>query len=399
MASGKSSDYELAEALSELERRSKIPSDMGFHSGSARLNGGSGYPLKTPWLGAYWTYRRINPGVAVDDLLVKLESLGAPAGVADKFRGSLLGLAMGDALGTTLEFSVRDRGQVEDIVGGGPFQLEKGYWTDDTSMACCLAYSLLKRGNFDPRHQMECYSYWYLYGAYSPTGRCFDIGNTVRRAITRFLASGEAFSGDSDPASAGNGSLMRLAPVVLFFYPDFERAVEFAGQSSRTTHQAPEAIDACRYFGALLHGAISGVDKSVLLDGLYSPIPGYWDAHPLQPAIERVAKGSYKHKTRSEIASDGYVVHTLEAALWAFYRCTDFRGGALEAVNLAGDADTTGAVFGQLAGAYFGETGLPIDWIIKTHAAHGFYHFADDLLLGSRLPSEGGSVEEMGEGL
>jgi ADP-ribosyl-[dinitrogen reductase] hydrolase len=203
---------------------------------------------------------------------------------------------------------------------------------------------------------------------------------STRKALERFLTDGEPYAGSTDPFSAGNGSLSRLAPVVLFFSDDFETAIYFAGESSRTTHQAIEAIDACRYFAALLFGAINGESKEKLLTGLYSPVPGYWSDHPLTPSIEQIARGSYKNKPRDQIASSGYVVHTLEAALWAFYRNDDFRSGLLEAVNLAGDADSVGAVYGQLAGAYYGETSLPIEWILHLHEAQGFYHFAEDIM-------------------
>lgn len=369
----------VEDQLNGSAAQQSVPSDMGFRHISRALNAGE--PVRTPWLGSYLMFRRAHDAATPAELFEKLASLGAPASpIIDRFRGAMLGLAIGDALGTTLEFAPRDQQKVTDIVGGGPFELLPGQWTDDTSMACCLAYSLIKSEGFDPKHQMESYVHWYLHNAYSPTGRLVDIGNTVRQALDRFLATGEPFAGSTAADAAGNGSLMRLAPVALFFHPSFEKTVHFAGESSRTTHQAREAIDACRYLGALLHGALAGVDKQLLLSERYSPVAGYWDAHPLSPAIEKVACGSYRGKERGAISSSGYVVHTLEAALWAFARTTDFRAGALDAVNLAGDADTVGAVYGQLAGAFYGETGIPADWIAKTQAAHGFYHFAEDLL-------------------
>jgi ADP-ribosyl-[dinitrogen reductase] hydrolase len=173
--------------------------------------------------------------------------------------------------------------------------------------------------------------------------------------------------------------LMRLAPIPVFYSDSFEKTVHYSGLSSQTTHKAIEAIDACRYFGALIFGALHGVGKEQLLDGLYSPIEGYWEANPLTFSIKTVAEGSYKIKSRDEISSSGYVVHTMEAALWAFYNYDNFHDGVLAAVNLADDSDTVGAVYGQLAGAFFGETALPIEWILKMHGAQGFYHFAQDL--------------------
>lgn len=138
-----------------------------------------------------------------------------------RYRGSLLGLAAGDALGTTAEFKAPGTfSPLKDIVGGGPFNLKPGQWTDDTSMALCLAESLVSRNGFDAQDQMERYSRWRNEGYLSSTGRCFDIGNTVSQALVRFARTGDPFAGFADPRSAGNGSLMRLAPVPLFFAED-----------------------------------------------------------------------------------------------------------------------------------------------------------------------------------
>ncbi|MFP3243401.1 MAG: ADP-ribosylglycohydrolase family protein [Paraburkholderia sp.] len=366
-------------SVERFTRRNQYPADMGFQPYSRRFSNES-IDLKTPWLAEYFRYRNRHPLARSADLLAVLGQLGADnSELANRFRGSLLGLAIGDALGTTLEFAPRDSGTVTDIVGGGPFILKAGEWTDDTSMACCLAYSLIKVGKFDAKDVMQAFSYWYRFGAYSPTGRCFDIGGTTRAAIDRYLATGDPIAGLTAPSAAGNGSLMRLAPVVLRYSSNFEDAVYFAAESSRLTHGAQEAVDACRFFAALLWGALAGVPKAVLLSDRYSPIPSYWDRYPLAPAVERVARGSYKNKSRKDISSSGYVIDTLEAALWAFHNNNGFESGVLAAVNLADDADTVGAVFGQLAGAHYGETGLPVKWIVNTHAALGFYHFAQDL--------------------
>ena len=285
-----------------------------------------------------------------------------------RFRGCLLGLAAGDALGTTLEF--RSPGSftpIEEMTGGGPFHLQPGQWTDDTSMALCLAESLIecsqaKGQAFDPRDQMERYLRWYHHGHLSSTGRCFDIGVTCRQALQRFERTQEPFSGSTDPYSAGNGSLMRLAPVVLAYSQHPEQAIHFAGESSRTTHAAPAAVDACRYYAALLVGALQGVPKADLLSGHYSPIPGYWQAHLLAPEIAEIASGTFKTRQPPEIKGSGYVVRSLEAALWAFYHSSSFRQGCLLAANLGDDADTTAAIYGQLAGAFYGESDIPEAW-------------------------------------
>lgn len=280
-----------------------------------------------------------------------------------RYRGALLGLATGDALGTTIEF--RPPGSfdpVSDMIGGGPFALRPGEWTDDTAMALCLAESLAECSAFDARDQMERYVDWWRHGKFSVKGYCFDIGNTTQDALGQFLKTGEPFAGSTNPRSAGNGSLMRLAPVPLFFARDPAAAIAWSGESSRTTHGAATAVDACRFFGALIAGAVRGAGRDELLSGTFSPEPDTWTRHPLCPEIQAVAAGSYKRKNPPAIQGTGYVVQSLEAALWAFYHADNFRDGCLNAVNLGDDADTTGAVYGQLAGAFYGETGIPEEW-------------------------------------
>jgi len=281
-----------------------------------------------------------------------------------RFRGALIGLAAGDAVGTTVEFKSRGTfPPVTDLIGGGPFDLEPGQWTDDTSMALCLAESLIVCGGFDALDQIRRYYRWCHDGHFSSTGACFDIGGTVAKALIRFDETGEPFSGDDDAATAGNGSLMRLAPVPMYFAADPATAINLAGESSRTTHQAPTTIDACRYYGALLVGALHGESKSSLLSPHYNPVDNLWKNHPLVSEIDAIAAGSFRKKSESEIESSGYVVHTLEAALWAFDRTDTFRDAILTAVNLGGDADTTAAVCGQLAGAFYGVADIPADWV------------------------------------
>ena len=281
----------------------------------------------------------------------------------DRFRGCLVGLAAGDALGTALEFSVPGSfDPVDDMVGGGPFGLRAGEWTDDTSMALCLATSVLESGGFDPVDQMGRYLRWFRQGYLSSTGECFDIGGTTREALVRFERTGEPYSGPTDSMSAGNGSLMRLAPVPMFFAGEAREAIDRSADSSRTTHGAVEAVDACRYFAGLLVGALCGVDKQTLLSAHYSPVEGLWDEAPLAPKIAAIAAGSFKHKQPPEIRGTGYVVDTLEAVLWAFFHTEDFREGALKVVNLGQDADTTGAIFGQIAGAHYGVESIPAEW-------------------------------------
>ena len=282
-----------------------------------------------------------------------------------RYQGCLLGLAAGDAVGTVAEFKPRGSfPPVTDMTGGGTWGLQPGQWTDDTSMALCLADSLIACGGFDAADQMNRYVRWWREGYLSSTGACFDIGNATRDALSRYRDTGEPFAGSTDPYSAGNGSLMRLAPAPLFFASDPELAIRMSGESSRTTHEAATCVDACRYFGGLLVGAVQGVDKATLLSPRYSPVPGLWESvsDGLCAQIDEIATGSFKTKQPPEIVGSGYVVKSLEAALWAFHHSTDFRDGCLLAVNLGDDADTTAAIYGQIAGAYYGVDGIPAEW-------------------------------------
>jgi ADP-ribosyl-[dinitrogen reductase] hydrolase len=281
-----------------------------------------------------------------------------------RYRGSLLGLAAGDALGTTVEFKAPGTfAPLKDIIGGGPFHLETGQWTDDTSMALCLAESFVQCNGFDAQDQMHRYTRWWKERHLSSNGRCFDIGSTVRAALQEFVRTGNPFAGPTDPRSAGNGSLMRLAPVALFFAGDPEKAVYMCSESSRTTHGALACLDACRYFGGLIVGAIQGASKEELIAQRYAPSEHLWERMPLCPEIDEIACGSFKRKEPPEIVGSGYVVRSLEAALWAFSRSSTFKEGCLLAVNLGNDADTTGAIYGQLAGAYYGVSGIPTKWL------------------------------------
>ena len=218
---------------------------------------------------------------------------------SDRYLGCLLGLATGDAVGTTLQF--RSPGTfepVDDMLGGGPLDLNPCEWTDDTSMALCLAASLVEGSKFDPVDQLERYCRWQKDGYMSSNGTCFDIGNTVRRALESYRVNGRPDSGPKDPHSAGNGSIMRLAPVPMFFGTDAAMAVDHCGKSSMTTHGAVACVDACRYFGGLLWGALNGVSKDALLEPLYSPVPDLLETFPLCPEIAEVAQDLSARSTR-----------------------------------------------------------------------------------------------------
>jgi ADP-ribosyl-[dinitrogen reductase] hydrolase len=248
-----------------------------------------------------------------------------------------------------------------DMTGGGPFRLKPGEWTDDTSMALCLATSLVEH-EYDPRDQMDRYCRWADEGYLSSTGHCFDIGNTVATALARFKRTGEPYSGSTDPHAAGNGCLMRLAPVPMYFFPDYTAAVHYAGDSARTTHGTLECIQASQVFGAMLFKALDGCSKDEILFGTHFTAPSN---PPLSRRIQGIADSAYRDRPEEEIRGSGYVVDCLEAALWCFHRTESYKDAVLLAANLGEDADTTAAVCGQLAGAFYGEGSIPTPWLEK----------------------------------
>jgi len=291
-------------------------------------------------------------------------------------RGCLLGLAAGDAVGTTVEFKPRGSFKpLTDMVGGGPFGLKPGQWTDDTSMALCLGYSLAERGAFDAHDQMTRYVRWWTEGYLSSTGVCFDIGVTVAGALSKFQHTGDPYAGSADPHKAGNGCIMRLAPVPIFYAPDIDAAAHYAAESSRTTHAAQECLDASRLFARILVRALRGDDKHTVLLGGSAEFSG-------AAKIEAIARGDYRHKTAAQIRGSGYVVDCLEAALWCFDRTDSFADAVLLAANLGDDADTTAAVCGQVAGAFYGEAGIPSAWCAQLTMSERIVALADQLCRG-----------------
>jgi ADP-ribosyl-[dinitrogen reductase] hydrolase len=287
----------------------------------------------------------------------------------DRVAGAFVGLAVGDALGTTLEFSRPGSCEpISDMVGGGPFSLAPGEWTDDTSMALCLAESLIARADVDLEDQARRYVRWWLEGHNAVTGHCFDIGNTVRSALERFRETGDPVAGDSSPHAAGNGALMRLAPAVLHFHAEPRRALDAAYLSTAVTHRAPQALAASDLFARMLLAALEGAPRQRILaagaDGCFAA-----DAHvpagsPYHPDVAAVARGE-RLDALDDYDGGGYVVDSLRVALHAFRACETFEDGALRAVNVGGDADTNGAIFGQIAGAFFGMRGIPDRWVAR----------------------------------
>ncbi|QOI71830.1 putative ADP-ribosylglycohydrolase [Erwinia phage pEa_SNUABM_47] len=283
----------------------------------------------------------------------------------DRSIGALVGLAVGDALGTTLEFHQRDTYELlTDIVGGGPFQLNAGEWTDDTSMALCLGHSLLARYGFDAKDQLTRYCNWMNYGYMSSTGKCFDIGTTTKIALRDFLQHGTLIN-NHHFLDSGNGSLMRLAPITIFYNTkemyseDFVELLKYSELSSSTTHAHQIPVQSCVAFSIMLNRAIHGYDKVDIIDIDEPEKFGIFDEN----VKSTISLGNILSKTRNTIKSTGYVIDSLEAALWCFITTDSFKEAVLLAANLGDDADTVAAITGQIAGAYYGINEIPTEWV------------------------------------
>lgn len=287
--------------------------------------------------------------------------------------GCLLGLAVGDAIGTTVEFQPRGAFKpVTDMVGGEVFRLEAGQWTDDTSMALCLGQSLIDCNGFNPTDQMVKYLKWYKTGYMSSNERCFDIGNTVSAAFSKYEGTGDPYAGSVEERSAGNGSIMRLAPIPMYFLYDKDM-LSYAANSSRITHGQEDCVSACIVLAHMISLALTGHSKEEVLS-----LPDYNISDKIKYIIL-----NQSYKLDNEIVGSGYVVKSLEAALWAFYKGKSFKECVLLAVNLGDDADTTAAVTGQLAGAYYGYDSIPNGWKEKIAMNEFIYYMAIKLYSNS----------------
>lgn len=296
-------------------------------------------------------------------------------GTRDRALGALIGLAVGDAVGTTLEFTDKPvEPLLEDMVGGGPFGLVPGQWTDDTAMALALADSLLREPGLDPADLMNRFVNWRERGAYSCTGKCFDIGVTTSQALDRYLANGIPYAGSARSSEAGNGCVMRLAPVAIRHWKDWVPLLDVAKRQAMTTHGAAEAIEYAGYLADILQDAIAGMPLHELVNGQSaSSVRGFRVGQP-----------------REEVEGSGYVVACVHAALWAVSRTTSFESAVLAAANLGRDADTTAAVAGQIAGALYGLSGIPERWLEKLAWRDEIERVANALFDASEaMPSRG----------
>lgn len=278
-----------------------------------------------------------------------------------RYRGAMLGLACGDAVGTTVEFLPRDRFRpLTDMVGHGKFKLKPGEWTDDTSMAICLTRSLIEKQGFDPTDQMDRYINWVNTGSPGPKAHPIGIGQTIMSSLCRYKETGNPFAGVTDSRSAGNGALMRLAPIVLAYYPNVSNIQKYSRLSTLTTHAADECITTSAFLAEAITLMLSGSNKKDI-----QSICAEWDDIHLLP--------------ENQIKGIGYAPESLKAAIWSFINTDTFENAILTAANLGDDADTTAAICGQIAGAYYGVNEIPSHWLDRLFMGDKIFTLADQL--------------------
>jgi len=293
-------------------------------------------------------------------------------------RGSLLGLAIGDALAVPLQGAPAGTPVPTDFAGGGPDALPPGAWTDETAMALCQADSLIACRGVDTRDQAERYLHWLREGHRSATGVAAGVRPELRRLLGLAAARHSALTGVHDPRVLDAEPLARCAPAAIF-YDDLEAATEAGADAARITHQAPVLVDACRLFTALVHGALAGADRPALLAHALE-----WDGI-LKPEVIAVAGGWSAPAGAAHRRPRGAILATLDAVVRAFAQAADFRTGLLAVLaQPAGRAepDVAAAAYGQLAGAWFGERLLPPPWRSRLLGADGIVAVADALAAG-----------------
>jgi ADP-ribosylglycohydrolase len=300
------------------------------------------------------------------DPLLEPAALEAARPLRERFLGSLLGLAIGDALAAATQYRRPGRfAPVGDLLGGGPFDLPRGGWSDDTAMALLLAESLLESNGFDPRDQVARYTRWQREGHLSATGQCLGITAGTARALGRAQWRRQVFPGSHDPHVLDPEVLSRVAPVVMYFFADASLAQQHAAEAARTTCQAPAALAACRSLARALHAALAGQPRHAILEAAASTPGG--PADTATPA-ERGATAP----------------QALSCALDAFSRTASFRDAVLAAANLGGNSDVIAAVCGALAGAHYSAGAIPTLWrnsLMKRELVEG----AADRLLAHAL--------------
>ena len=290
----------------------------------------------------------------------------------DEVKSVLFGVAVGDALGVPVEFTSRQiirKNSVTDMIGYGTFSLPEGTWSDDSSLTFCLAEALTQ--DFDLNRIGQNFVKWCQENFWTPRGKVFDIGVATSRAIAQ-LARGTQpdLAGGSDESSNGNGSLMRILPL-LFYLKDksIEERFNLTKQVSAITHGHIRSIIACFYYLEFARQILERKDKFEIYKNLQTVISNFLTSLSISETeislFDRLLKENIEKLPEEEIYSSGYVLHTLEASIWCLLTTNSFEEAVLRAVNLGEDTDTTGAVTGGIAGLLYGISNIPQKWLKK----------------------------------
>ena len=315
----------------------------------------------------------VEPAEYITDSMKKILEAGERK---QKVYDTLYGAIVADALGVPVEFLDREelkKNPVTDMIGYGTYNLPKGSWSDDTSMTLCLAESIDRQGKIDYDDIMKNFTAWYKKNKFTPDGELFDIGGSCRKAIVKYIDGNPPFEcGATSEFENGNGSLMRISPLPLFlFYAlnftdlDKEEAFDLIHNISSLTHRHPISFIGCDIYCAVMLEILKGTEKSKLIKKASQKIQTYVKNHTeYKDALlkyQRIFVPDFTNLTEPEIKSTGYVVDTLEAALWCFLTTEKYKDCVLKAVNLGSDTDTVACVAGSIAGLYYGD--VPAEWI------------------------------------
>jgi ADP-ribosyl-[dinitrogen reductase] hydrolase len=290
----------------------------------------------------------------------------------DIIKSALFGVAVGDALGVPHEFSRPEdlrENPVTDMVGYGTYDLPPGTWSDDSSLTFCLAESLCNGFNTD--HMGELFVRWYYQDCWTATGEVFDIGIGTRNALYKIKNGIKTeLAGGNDEKDNGNGSLMRILPLV-FAIKDLpiEERFERTRQVSAVTHGHIRAVMACFYYLEFAKQLIAGKSKFEIYNNLQLLMPSFFEKMGIVDSeiahFDRLLKANITDLPFTEIRSGGYVIETIEACIWCLLTTDIYKDAVLKAVNLGHDTDTTAAVTGGLAGLLYGFDGIPKEWVEK----------------------------------
>lgn len=289
----------------------------------------------------------------------------------DNIKAMILGLATGDALGVPYEFlsrSTLESNLPTGMKGYGTYMLPAGTWSDDTTMTLCLMKSLCSGLNYEDLAAK--FKAWILHGYMTPYGTPFDIGNTTLQSIHRYNKGAAACeAGGLEETDNGNGSLMRVSPLVFFLShhtPEERRQIVF--NVSSVTHGHVRSQIACWFYVEMMIQVLEGKSKQEAIDHASSVIQAWTSLNAPEETIHfSRCTSNIEQLDKSDIKSYGYVIDTLEAVLWSFLTTDSYSAAVLQAVSLGEDTDTIGAITGSVAGLFYGLDSIPPEWIKTVH--------------------------------